>query len=349
MRLWAILLFLACTPSGTVMAADAGCHAPAPLLLRVRLADEAPRDALLLPAGDGGLVLLDPESRHTLWSAGPRPGTSQQITAMDAAFGASLTALHLDEDGLHDRIYAGDQAGRVWRLDLRAGARPSAWMRAGLLADLGVPEGGRGFLAAPDVTRIEIPGFAPWLNIALGTANIGAARGDHRFYVLRDALDAALPPAPLTEADLDLHALPLGVGHAVSRGFYLPLGTSQVLAPALTLNGFLHFTAVESGHSLLARCGIGTLPTAAVQLSVTVIRAEDGAVVTDRDGNGRIDQFDLKQRLPRPLPANSMVALPARTTGNATRLQCAVAGEPLPECFLDIRPRRTWWRREDAD
>ncbi len=331
------------------MAADSACHAPAPLTLRVHFADEAPREVLLQSSLPNGLVLRDPVDGRELWSAGAGPGSTQQIAGMDAAFGASLVALHLDEDGLHDRLYAGDGAGRLWRFDLRAGARPGSFVRAGVLADLRAPGGGRGFVAAPDVSRIETPGGPPWLNIAIGTANTGAPRADHRFYVLRDGIDTPIPAAPLTEAGLELLAPPLGISNASARGYYLPLGTSQVLAQSLTLNGRIHYTAVERRQSLFAACAIGTLPTTAAPLTVTVIRAADGAVPVDTDGNGRIDHADLQRPVPDELPADSAVVLASNPASADGRLHCQVGRELLPECSLDTRPQRTWWRREDAD
>jgi hypothetical protein len=344
-----LLLCLGLVAAPGAMAADSGCQAPASLTLRVQFADEAPREVLLQSSLPSGLRMLDPVDGREIWSAGTGPGTTQQIEEMDAAFGASLEAVHLDEDGLHDRLYAGDRAGRLWRIDLRTGGRPRSFVRAGVLADLRAPGGGRGFVAAPDVSRIETPGAPPWLNIAIGTASTGTARADHRFYVLRDGLDSPIPAAPLTEADLELLAPPLGVSNASARGYYLPLGTSQVLAQSLTLNGRIHYTAVERGHSLFAGCAIGTLPTTAAPLTVTVIRAADGAIPVDSDGNGRIDHGDLRRPLPRALPANAAVALTSTPAGTDGRLPCQVGGELLPECSLDIRPQRSWWRREDAD
>ncbi len=330
-------------------AADSGCQKSAPLTLRVRFADEAPREVLLQSSLPNGLKLLDPVEGRELWSAGAGPGATQQIAGMDAAFGASLMAVHLDDDGLHDRLYAGDRAGRLWRFDLRAGARPQSFLRAGVLADLRAPDGGRGFLAAPDITRIETIGAPPWLNIAIGTANTGIPRTDHRFYVLRDDLEAPFTASPLTEADLELLAPPLGINNSSVRGYYLLLGSSQVLAQSLTINGRIHYTAVESGSSQFAVCAIGSLPSTDAAHVVTVIRAADGAVPVDTDGNGRIDLGDLRRPLPRTQPANAAVALTLNPADPDGRLHCQIGGELLPECSLDTRPQRTWWRREDAD
>jgi hypothetical protein len=319
----------------------------------VQFTTEAPRDALLESTLPDGLRLRDPVTGDELWSISSRAASTQQIADMDAPFGASLAAVHLDADGLHDRLYAGDLAGRLWRFDLRRGARASSWARATLLADLHAPGGGRGFIAAPDVTLVETVDADAWLNIAIGTANAGAQRADHRFYVLRDALAATAPAAPLTEADLTLLAPPLGLANGSARGYYLPLGTAQVLARALTLDGRIHFTAVESPANLLAACASGTLPTTAVPLSVTVLRARDGAVAEDSNGIGGsgsgTDHSNLRRALPRPMPASSGVELAATPVAADGQRPCTVDNEPLPGCFLDTRPRRSWWRREDAD
>jgi hypothetical protein len=344
-----LALWLVAVVAPPSMAADSDCHTPAQLVLRMRFADEAPHDVLLRSGLSGGLTLQDRATGRELWAASADPGATQLIAGMDAAFGASLMAVHLDGDDLHDRLYAGDRAGRLWRFELRAGARPSAWMSAVMLADLGVPGGGRGFIAAPDITRIEIAGAPPWLNIAIGTANIGAPRADHRFYVLRDSLIAATPARPLVEADLERLSPPLGINSSSAPGYYLHLGTAQVLAQALTLGGHIHYTAVESGRSLLAACPVGTLPTNAVPITVTVIRAEDGAFTADIDGDGHVDQRDPRRSFPRALPANAAVTLSTGPVGADGQAQCLVGGEPLPDCGLDTRPQRTWWRREDAD
>jgi hypothetical protein len=352
--LLALALYVACQPA--VQAAEAGCRATEPLRIRARFAGEAPRDVLVESVSPNGFRLLDAASRTQIWSAGPEPANTQQVPGMDADFGASFAAVHLDADGLHDRLYAGDRAGRIWRLDLHAGARPAAWMRATLLAELGAHGGGRGFTAPPDVTRIDAPPGSSWLNIAMGTANTGVPRNDHRFYVLRDSL-AEDRDTPLTESDLQALSPPAGVTRGNTRGYYLLLGSAQVLAQALTLNGRIHFTAVESSRNFLAACGRGTLPSTAVEMSVTVLRALDGAVEPDEDpaagSRGNSTNPGSSSSLRRPLsaaqPASTGVELASTPADSSGRLPCLIGTEPLPACFLDTRPQRRWWRREDAD
>lgn len=326
------------------LAAEASCREAVPLNLRVRFAQQQSLDAVFAATAAGGLRLLDARTSQQLWSGGADPRDTQLVENVDADLGASLAAVDLNADGVHDRIYAGDRRGRLWRFDLRTGADPSRWLRPTLLADLGAA--GRGFVAAPDITLVTTA-TRSWLNIAIGSARIGAQAVDNRFYVLRDALDSRLPVAPVTEADLELLSAPLDHSDADAPGYYLRLGTAQVLAQALTLDGRTYFTAVESPRRLLDDCEPGSMPTAAAPLSLTVLLASDGSLVQQIiDGQ---QQSGLRRALPGTLPAGAGVELADATAHSAGRLPCHVATTPLADCHLDTTPQRTWWRREDAD
>ncbi|MGC4027463.1 MAG: hypothetical protein QM696_01130 [Steroidobacteraceae bacterium] len=338
-------------PRNTAQDVPADCRPARAIPLQIRFADEAPRAALLRAQGTG-LALEDSRSGVRLWSAGPDAGGSQQFSDMRSAFGESLTAVHLDADGVHDRLYAGDRAGRLWRFELQADARPERWLRGGIWADLGLPGGGRGFLAAPDVTLLQVPGLHPWLNVALGSATTGPVPVENRFYFLRDVLAAELPAQPVTEADLLRLSPPGGIMDARRHetpvhGYYLALGNVQVFAPALTLAGRLHFTVVETAQPLAVQCPDNTVPIHPGAVSVTVLRAEDGATA-DTNGDGQIDSRDLRSSLPRALPADARIDLMPSAEGTA-ELLCEVGGEALPGCALDTAPHPAGWRREDAD
>jgi hypothetical protein len=344
-----VALWAASLPAAA--ATESQCRAMTELTIRVRFAGEAPREVVIESNLPSGFRLLDSTSREELWSTGPDPARTQQFASMDAGFGTSFAALHLDADGVHDRLYAGDRAGRLWRFDLRAGARPAAWIEAALLADLRAPGGGRGFVARPDVALIHTATGATWLNIAIGTANTGAPRADHRFYVLRDSTTER-PGTPLLERDLELLSPPAVADRSSGRGYYLQLGSAQVLAQALTLNGLIHFTVVEIPRNLVAACRADTLPDTLVPLSVTVLRATDGALepADAADNINRAsDTRDLRRPLATPLPASAGVELAAQPDTASGLVPCRIAAQALPGCSLDTRPRRSWWRREDAD
>jgi hypothetical protein len=326
----AILAVLCAYPA--LPAAQTECRQPAPLQLRVRFANEAARDALLESTPDRGLRLVDPASRRVLWAAD-----------MNAAFGSSFTAIHLDADGVHDRVYAGDQAGRLWRFDLRTGAQPSEWMHAIVLAELGAAGGGRGFIAPPDVTRLQAADGRSWLSIALGSANTGSGQAEQRFYVVRDSLDSRPPARSLKESDLQ-PVTSLMAAPDSEHGYYLLLAHAQVVARALTVNGVTHFSAIADRRNLLTGCNTG-IQFNLTQVSVNAIRATDGALT---HGIGSSGPDNPHQLLAGTLSADTAVELTVNANADG-RLLCHVDGETLPGCFVDTRPRRTWWRREDAD
>jgi subtilisin family serine protease len=301
------------------------------------------------------ILLLCSVLCHAAMSATPCQALPQQpLPDPYAGPGTNFTALDTDGDGLHDRLYTGDRYGRVWRRDVRTGANPATWMQPTLLADLGAPDGGRGFVAAPDVTRFG-SGSASWLQIAIGTASTGAPRSDHRFYILHDNLTGT-PPAPITEAALtpltsadgaSLVPGPLLRGNAA--GYYLSLGSAQVLAQALTLDGQTWFTAVERPSSLSTACPADQLPIDPATLSITAVRTIEPAASAPADNATPVAPTGfLRQPLAGLLPATARVELES-TVDAAGRSACLVDTQPLPDCFLDTRPRRTWWRREDAD
>lgn len=346
----ASLLLPAATPA---LGAAPDCRPARAIELMVRFAGQPPQRALLRSSGTG-LALEDSHGGAQLWSAGPDAGAFQRFGEMTAGFGESLFAIHLDTDGLHDRLYAGDRAGRLWRFELAAGARPEHWLRGGIWADLGLAEGGRGFIAAPDVALVNLPGTGTRLNVALGSATTGEFPVENRFYFLRDTLAAQLPPQLLTEADL-LPLSPLRAPPDISRagtdevrGYYLPLGHAQVFAPALTLAGRTHFTVVETAQPLAVHCADGAVPTRPVALSVTILRTADGAA-TGSNGEEQHDPRDLRRSLPRALPADTRVDVAPSVAGDNEQRRCEAGGEPLPGCMLDTAPRPAGWRREDVD
>jgi hypothetical protein len=343
-----LLLALSATIAVDCVAAESSCTPVEPLRIRVRFAGEIPREVQIESVLPSGFRLRHPATHEEIWSTGPGPANAQQVSGMDASFGTSFTAVHLDGDGVHDRLYAGDRAGRLWRFDLHSGAMPAALMKAAVLADLRATGGSRGFVAPPDVARIRMPSGESWLNVAIGTANTAAPRNDHRFYVLRDSIDQ-LAATPLLETDLDSLMPPAGVARGNARGYYLSLGSAQVLAQALTLNGRIHFTAVETSRNLLASCEPGALPDIAVPLSVAVLHATDGALETaDQSGQGNVPS-SVRRPISDSMPATAGVKLADSPDGATGVLQCKVVDQSLPGCTLDTRPQRSWWRREDAD
>ncbi len=168
-----------------------------------------------------------------------------------------------------------------------------------------------------------------------------------RFYVLRDTLGAVARSTPLTESDLERLTPPQGVAADNAAGYYLALGSAQVVAQALTLDGRIHFTAVENGRILPTGCASSAPPAASVPLSVTVLQTVDGTVAPGDAGNGA--ENNLRRPLGAAFSASAAVMLAATPPPADGRLTCLIGTTELPGCFLDTHPHRSWWRREDAD
>lgn len=315
-----------------------------PIMVRIGNPAGAVTPAFLEGGAAPPLRVVDARTGALLWSAGPAAPVLQPFPAMHADFAGSLAVLDTDADGLHDRIYAGDLAGRIWRFDLHHGATADHWASGGVFADFSNTEG-RGFVAPPDISLAAPAGAPPWLNIAVGTATPDGGRANNRYYVLRDyavfdswndARYRAL--APLRESDL-LHVDNQPAADAPIRsGWFVELGAGAVLTPSLTVAGRAVLAITESGASPATGCR--------VVVSVSAIRLDAATPAFDLDGNGVIDARDWRIALPTPLPAATPFAL---TQTAADSMACALGGIAVPACDVDTRPVKTWWRREDAD
>ncbi len=321
------------------------CLLPRRLPMVVRIGETRPVDAWLEGGNTPALRIVDAESGRVLWSADATPPVSQEFPAMQADFAGSVTAIDLDGDGLHDRIYAGDTAGRLWRFDLHHGANALRWVSGGVFADLGSAEG-RGFVAAPDVSLVAPAGAAPWFNIALGTASLGATAASNRFYVLRDHApldswdDAQYRDwQPLHDADL-LRIVPDGTqppadaaAAGLHYGYFIELGNVEVLTGSLTAAGRAVFAMARSAPQTAGGC------RAAMHIATLEL------------ARGALGSFDLDDGPHWQMPLAQLVRAGAdftlTTAGRAA--VCTLDGQPIAACDLDLAPMRTWWRREDAE
>lgn len=340
MRLLPLLLLLL-SPVAAAATAAVDCVPALPLPLTVRIdGATAPQQVLLVGGGTPGLRILDAQTGATLWSAGAVAPVSQRFAAMTAAFAGSFTALDTDHDGLHDRLYAGDLAGRLWRFDLHNGAPAGAWASGGVFADFS-NDAGRGFRAPADVSLANAPGMAPWLNIALGTAAPGHVAADNRFYVLRDYApfeswgDARYRDwTPLREAGLLRVTTATTPEEAITGGWFIELGSGEVITASLTVSGRTVLAVAETTTTAVTGCrsafSVGTLDLAAARPL--------------RDAHG-----DWRRALPGDIASDAAFTLAMDATGTSTTARCALGDARAAECDVDTRPRRTWWRRGDAE
>lgn len=307
-------------------------------LINVRIGSGPPVPAMLEGGIETPLTLFDAATGTLLWSAAGHAAALQRIPGLDAPITGSLTAIDLDNDGLHDRIYAGDMAGRLWRLELRHAAAAAEWASASLFGDFSNDQG-RGFIAPADVSLSAPPGSSPWLNIAIGTAAPGNPAASNRLYVLRDPdiAPSGKPPRPLHERDLHrAQALPQENADSPPdpdhQGWYIELGSGHVLAPTLTVN---HRAVLVISSSV-------PLDGAACEVFVRIAELDllrEALIPASLRG-------EPTRPLAVPVPAGATLEIARVTAGIA---ECTLAGEHVPACDVDTRARRTWWRRTDAE
>jgi hypothetical protein len=336
----ASLLLLAIPPAvRSAPAAMPACMAGPPAAIVVRIGDDPPRHAWLRGGVSPPLEVVDADSSLRLWSGAAWPPASQQFDKMRVQFAGSLLPLDLDGDGIHDRIYAGDLAGRLWRFDLNHGKPAGQWASGGVFADLS--SGTRGFVAAPDVSlHAGQPQDAMWFDIALGTVGLGPPPADNRFYVLRDRAPFQIRTQdqydrwqPLTERDLvQLPRLGATLTQQAPDGYYIVVGGADVLGPALTVSGRATLALAQPGAHADGMCSIAA-----------VVSAIDLAT------GGELQVATADDTRPHRIPVEMKIGDAFTLLRDGSHAACFLGDTRIAHCDADLSPRRLWWRREDAD
>lgn len=340
--IWGLLTASPVFSAGDVVS---NCLPQVSLPITVRMAGSEPIHALLEGGLETPLSLTEISSGRLLWSAGSGPMAMQRFGAMDAGISGSLIAIDLDADGVHDRLYAGDMAARLWRFDLQQGATAADWATGGILADFSNNEG-RSFLAAADLSWSGPDVAEPYLQIALGTAAPGNPGARNRFYVLRER-DARVAWSAQQYAQWqawhedDLVLLPSTVlaapaSRAVdpdAHGWYVELNGGHIVAPSITVRGRTTLLIA----SVLPREGPCEIFARTASIDTTQLRLLPAVA----------DSGDWQMPLPgRVMPDAGFVLTQVAGT---TVMTCSVAGQPVTACDVDTRARKTWWLRTDAE
>ena len=332
-----------CLATGAQAAAWQSCMPQQPVPITVRIGAQSPPVSALLRGGTlPRISVVERDTGRLLWTAADAPPAVQQFPRMRSAFAGSFAAIDLDGDGVHDRIYAGDLAGRLWRFDLHHGAEPAHWASGAIWADFSAVDG-IGFVAAPDVSLSMPASQKPWLNIAAGTAHTSNNVVSNRFYVLRDPnpFDAwtdaeSLRWRPLHEADLLALGTPSrAVTGAIERGYYWDLGAGDVLAPTLTVSGRATL-AISSQTSGGDPC----------QVAISVSSFDIDTPRSMQHQNSPPDGHSGVPTTALVLPMGSGLVLTRNAAGQAI---CTLGATHIAACDVNTKPVPIYWRRQDAD
>jgi type IV pilus assembly protein PilY1 len=174
---------------------------------------DAAEDNYVYNKNDGvgnDIYIVDALKGTLLWRAGLDGSANLSLKNMDHAIPAQVSALDLDGDGYADRLYAGDMAAQLFRIDLFNGQGASGFATGGVIASLGTHDDllvhpvadQRRFYSTPDVSAEQKQGTTSFVNIAIGSGYRGhplsvdtadpnnplaVSTGAHdRFYSIRD-------------------------------------------------------------------------------------------------------------------------------------------------------------------
>lgn len=196
------------------------------------------------PTMGRGVMVIDAASGTPLWQAGASVsgGVALTVAGMTHDFPADLAAIDSNADGFADRIYAGDTAANIWRINI-GGNSFSDWT-VHKLAELGSGHSNRRkFLFAPDVVLTEPSDGSDYVLIGSGDREHPFDTSIHnRYYAIRDdhAIDH-VRASPIIDSDLFDATSDLDTP-ADAAGWFIQLEIGEkVVGGSTTLNGTVIF------------------------------------------------------------------------------------------------------------
>jgi type IV pilus assembly protein PilY1 len=297
---------------------------------------------------------------------------------------ADVAVADLGNDGFTDRMYASDLGGRVWRFDIINGSEPSALVKGGLFASVGLGEtttaptpdpspANRRFYYGPDIAIIECGGRR-WVNVALGSGNrerpVSDEATQNRFYSLRDphiftvlenddyqsdcsTADPADGPChqiirddDLLLADITGVATPSIPANAVGWKLSLSFAEAEkVLAESRTFESNLLFSSYSPTPVQVSGCGASFGINRLYAISVCT-----ALPVWDNNRDGQVSGVeDLFAAVPFAGIAPEVVVVfpPCTESGAGCWVTPRILLGPVPVGSGEpVRPVRTFWRQE---
>lgn len=251
------------------------------------------------------IFIVDAETGTLIWRAASTSapnittGVNVPVTGMDYAIPADVTVIdsNIDVDKLHDRVYATDTGGNIWRVNISDGD-PANWTVGKIAALGGTGTNARKFLFGPDVVK---------LNATTDSVLVGSGDREqpfetaiaNRFYMVKDDHDltAAAPVTPIAEGDL----CPLSVASPdasacladpLKKGWVFELETGEkVVTGALTLAG----VTVFSTNTPASQSAPGTCTGSLGRALTYAIKFDTATPGIDWNGDGNYDAFTTEE------------------------------------------------------
>lgn len=326
------------------------------------------------------VYIADALTGDLIWWAGPSgSGANLELADLKSSIPAEVRVIDMDSDGFHDRMYASDVGGRIFRFDIINGQPAATLVKGGKIASLGAGDmatpteiASRKFFYPPDAALI-VDGTTRFINLAIGSGNqdhpLGKSTQD-RLFSIRDP-NVFNVPATYTQADgtviteSDLHdatdnLVAEGTAEqkevaltqlADSDGWYIDLENvstgamegEKSLSEATTLQGNIFFTTFTPVSTNSNSCAPSQGLARAYLVSATTAEA-----VENFDGYGSDDALTREDRamnLTRGgIPPEVTILFPESGDGKPLPL---VGPEELPVKPENF-PVRTYWYEADG-
>ena len=263
------------------------------------------------------IYLVDAVTGAKLWSADEYSTGSSASSDMLNSIPADLRVIDIDGNGIHDRIYAADMGGRIYRIDLPDSENkvipdsekltsPQVTKLAELSSDSSV-ENNRRFYSEPDSALIVDHGER-YMAISIGSGyrahplKQGADNAQDRLYMIKDKNLYNIPdPGTLVTVEHDTNLVDLtnytyvdGNGNKIpmtdwdeKKGWYLNLNRGigeKALAEAFTLNNTVFFTTFQPESGTPADVCSNAAHTARAYV-MNITNAEPVSTFTDTDSD----------------------------------------------------------------
>jgi type IV pilus assembly protein PilY1 len=268
----------------------------------------------------GAVYIVDAEDGSRIWWTDEYSTSASAASPMPNSIPADLRVIDIDGNGIHDRVYAADTGGRIYRIDLPDSENgiipdddkvtsPQVTRLADLSTD-GSVENNRRFYSEPD-TALVVDGRERYLAISIGSGyrahplNKAADNAQDRLYMIKDTDVYSIPSLSSLSTiqhgsdlvDLTDYNYVDGAGKDIpipdwdkKNGWYINLNRGigeKALASAFTLDNTVFFTTFQPESSTPAdACSSAAHTARAYVMNITNAKPKVAFTDTDADLTG---------------------------------------------------------------
>jgi type IV pilus assembly protein PilY1 len=301
----------------------------------------------------GAVYIVDAEDGSRVWWTEGYSTSATASSTMPNSIPADLRVIDIDGNGIHDRVYAADTGGRIYRIDLPdkenhviPDSDKITSPQVTLLADLstdGSVENNRRFYSEPD-TALVVDGRERYLAISIGSGyrahplKKAADNAQDRLYMIKDTNVYSIPSLSSLSTiqhgsdlvDLTGYTYVDGAGKDIpipdwkdKDGWYINLNRGigeKALAEAFTLDNTVFFTTFQPESSTPTDACSSAAHTARAYV-MKITNAKPAVTFTDTDTDLTGPQADRSLNYAtNDIPTSVMVVAKKKSNGEGVVL-----------------------------